>query len=84
LFQEHNQASLNGTPIAVNGVGKKMRRPHVRLSYVLLGGLAVISFGFASSVGLRPTGAFLSLFSVIGGLAVMTLLASGSGPRRLL
>jgi hypothetical protein len=63
--------------------GKKMRLPPLHLSTVFLGGLVLISLGFASSVGMNPSEALLPLFSVVGGLAVITVVTS-RGPRNLL
>jgi hypothetical protein len=47
---------------------------------VFLGGLFLISLGFASSVGLKPVEALAPLAAVVGGLVVLTSFA-GSGPR---
>ncbi|MEO0079300.1 MAG: hypothetical protein ABIK44_01305 [candidate division WOR-3 bacterium] len=57
-----------------------MKLPSPRLSQLFVAGLAVISLGFASSVGLRPVEALLPLVAVIAGLTVLTAMAS-SGPR---
>jgi hypothetical protein len=60
----------------------KLRRP--KLSVLFLGGMLLISMGFASSVGLQPTEALVPLFAVVGALAVITMAASHSGPTSLL
>jgi hypothetical protein len=60
----------------------KLQRP--TFSALFLGGLVLISMGFASSFGLQPTEAMVPLFAVVGALAVMTMAASGSGPKGLL
>jgi hypothetical protein len=60
-----------------------MKQPTLRFSTVFLGGLVLISLGFASSLGLQPTEAIVPLFAVVGGLAAIAA-ASGGGPRSLL
>jgi hypothetical protein len=62
-----------------------MKPPRLRWSAVFVGGLTIISVGFASSVGLRPADALLPVLSVVGGLVALTaMMTSGSGPRGLL
>lgn len=51
---------------------------------MLLGGLMLISSGFASTVGLSPAEVFVPFLSVVGGLTVMGIIVSGGGPRSLL
>jgi len=46
--------------------------------------MLLISMGFASSVGLRPTEAIVPLIAVVGALAVITMTAWRSGPTSLL
>ena len=60
----------------------KQRRP--KLPVLFLGGMLLISMGFASSVGLRPTEAIVTLIAVVGALAVITMTAWRSGPTSLL
>jgi hypothetical protein len=60
----------------------KLRRP--KFSVLFLGGMLLISMGFASSFGLQPTEALVPLFAVVGALAVITMAASHSGPTSLL
>jgi hypothetical protein len=60
----------------------KLRRP--KFSVLFLGGMLLISMGFASSVGLQPTEALVPVFAVVGALAVITMAASHSGPTSLL
>lgn len=50
---------------------------------VFLGGLLLISFGFASSLGMRPVEALIPLAAVVGGLTLLTTFA-GDGPRAFL
>gem|GEM_PF-1843751 len=52
----------------------------LRLWNVFLGGILLISLGFASSVGLRPIEVLIPVAAVVGGLTVLTAM-SGSGPR---
>ena len=59
-----------------------MKQPPLRFWNVFLGGLILISLGFASSVGLKPVEAIIPLFAVVGGLAVLAV--AGSGPKTLL
>jgi hypothetical protein len=61
-----------------------MKFPRLRTSAVFVGGLVLISLGFASTVGLKPTELLLPLVSVVGGLAALTTMASDNGPRGLL
>jgi len=49
---------------------------------VYLGGLVLITVGFAASVGLRPAEVLPPLMAVVGSLSVMT--TAGSGPRAFL
>ena len=63
--------------------GRNMRPHNLRLSAVFLGGLMLISFGFASTMGLGPTEVLQPFLSVVGGLAVMGIVASSGGPRNL-
>jgi hypothetical protein len=60
----------------------KLRRP--KFSLLFLGGMLLISMGFASSFGLQPTEALVPLFAVVGALAVITMSGSGSGSKGLL
>jgi hypothetical protein len=60
----------------------KLRRP--KLPVLFLGGMLLISMGFASSFGLRPTEAIVPLIAVVGALAVITMAATSKGPTSLL
>jgi hypothetical protein len=60
----------------------KLRRP--KFSVLFLGGMLLISMGFASSFGLQPTEALVPVFAVVGALAVIMMAASRSGPTSLL
>jgi hypothetical protein len=60
----------------------KLRRP--KLSVLFLGGMLLISMGFASSFGLRPTEAIVPLIAVVGALAVIVMAATSKGPTSLL
>ncbi len=59
-----------------------MKHPPLRFWHVLIGGLLLISLGFASSVGLKlgPIEVLVPLVVVVGGLTALTAM-SGSGPR---
>ena len=61
-------------------VRKEMKQNPLRFRHIFLGGLALISLGFASSVGLGSVEVLVPLIAVVGGLAALTSMA-GSGPR---
>jgi hypothetical protein len=48
---------------------------------VVAGLLALIAVGLAASAGVRATEAVVPLFSLVGGLTLMTVLSSRGGPR---
>jgi hypothetical protein len=64
--------------------GKGMKLPRLRWPAVFFGGLLLISFGLATSVGLQPGQALVPLLSVVGGLTALSTMMVGSGPRSLL
>jgi len=53
----------------------------LRFRFVFVGGLLLISLGFASSVGMRPVQALVPLLAVAGSLAVLSMMSAGNGPR---
>ncbi len=57
-----------------------MKQSPLRFWNVFLGGLVLITLGFASSLGSGQVQALTPLVAVVGGLVALTVMA-GSGPR---
>ena len=62
---------------------KGVKLPPLYSKNLFVAGLAGISLGLASSVGLNPVEALLPLIAVVAGLTMLTAMA-GSGPRAFL
>ncbi|HDR00032.1 MAG TPA: hypothetical protein ENN51_07110 [candidate division WOR-3 bacterium] len=58
-----------------------MSKKTLRVRFAFIGGLFVILLGLASSFGLRPAQALAPMIAVVGGLAALSVMSSGGGPR---
>lgn len=58
-----------------------MSKKGLRIRFAFISGLLLIALGLVSSLGIRPVQALVPMVAVVGGLAALSAMSSGSGPR---